>query len=250
MQNKINKLYNNLNVEEQYDCAKLNIWSFNKSSDIIEGIQMNLSNMAGGYPFTFNDVGYKNNEILYLSGEFSENTIICNHIQWQMLTMKSGFAAKKFVKNKYKEYIRKDFDCFRNDWMLYVVWQKCLGNEDFRNKLLSLPNDSILIEDTSSSKSITRNIWGASNKELTKKRKEIEKEIINNNTFKTKKKLKEYISIEINKIRNIGTFIGQNNMGKILMICRECIRQNVEPPFNKELLNNSNIYIHNKLIKF
>lgn len=250
MQDKIHELYNSLNTEEVYDCTKLNVWSFKKSNDIIEGIQMNLSNMSGGYPFVFNDIKYNNNEILYLSGEFSENTIICNHIQWLMLVTKSGYEAKRFVKNKYKENIRKDFNSFRSDWMLYVVWQKCLGNEDFRNKLLSIPDNVILVEDTSTSKDITHNIWGASNKELIKKRKEIEEEIINNNTFKTKKKLKEYISIETNKVRNIGTFIGQNNMGKILMICKECIKQNVEPPVNKELLNNSNIYIHSKLIKF
>lgn len=250
MNNIINTLYSSLGQEEVYDATRLNIWSFKKSCDIINGVQMKLSNMAGGFPFVFNKVTYSNNEVLYLSGEFSENTDICKRIQNEMREMKSGFAAKKFVKTKYKEYIREDFNEFRFDWMLYVVWQKCLGNVDFRNKLLSIPDDAILIEDTSSNNSNTSSVWGAKNKELTGKRKEIENYLVLNNDCKTKKALNELISLEINKVRNIGTFIGQNNMGKILMICQKCLKENITPPYNANLLNSKQIYINGQLIKF
>ena len=74
MNNIINTLYSSLGQEEVYDATRLNIWSFKKSCDIINGVQMKLSNMAGGFPFVFNKVMYSNNEVLYLSGEFSENT--------------------------------------------------------------------------------------------------------------------------------------------------------------------------------
>ena len=30
--------------------------------------------------------------------------------------------------------------------MLWVVWQKCIGNEDFRKLLLSMPSDRIICE--------------------------------------------------------------------------------------------------------
>lgn len=224
MVNKIEKLYNSLNNEETYDCSKLNIWSYNKVTDIIDNIQMKLSNMAGGYSFIFNNVKYNSNEVLYLMGEFSNNISIHYQIQNEMLSAKSGFAAKRFIKSKYKEYIRDDFDSFRNDWMLFVVWQKCIGNDDFKKKLLEIPDNAILIEDTTSSKSLTRNIWGCSNKDLKNKRNELEKEIILNNNHLKNKELEYIINIETNKIRNIGVFVGQNNMGKILMICRECIK--------------------------
>lgn len=244
------KLYNSLGINENYDCTKLNIWSYSKVSDIINGIQLDLSNMAGGYNFIFNGLEYTSNEMLYLLGEFSENSKIHEDIQKEMQSFKSGFAAKMFVKNKYKNYIRKDFEDFRLDWMLYVVWQKCKNNIKFCEKLVSIPDDAILIEDTTKNKSITRLFWGASNKDLFNERQKLQEHIINNIKYKTKKELNNIISCEINKIRNIGIFEGQNNMGKILMICKECLKQNIEPPINKELLNDKQIYINGKLIKF
>ena len=36
---------------------------------------------------------------------------------------------------------------------------------------------------------------------------------------------------------------GSNGMGKILMICRDCLRNGTEPQIDYELLNRSNIYI-------
>lgn len=247
---EINELYYRLGKNENYDCQILNVWPYNKVTDIIEDNQLSLSNMAGGYPFIFNDVEFRSNEILYLLGEFSENIEIHKYIQEQMQTFKSGFAAKMFIKNKYKEYIRKDFEEFRLDWMIYVVWQKCLNNENFGQKLLSIPDDAILVEDTTKNKSQTRLFWGASNTELFNKRQEKEDEIKNSFKYKTKKELNQKISIEINKIRNIGVYNGQNNMGKILMLCRECLRQNITPPYNAELLNNKRIYINSQLLIF
>lgn len=246
----INDLYNKLGKNEIYDCTKLNVWSYNKVTDVIDDIQVDLSNMAGGYPFIFNDNEYKSNEILYLLGEFSENSEIHKNIQKEMQTFKSGFAAKMFVKNKYKEYIRKDFEDFRLDWMLYVVWQKCKNNVNFCQKLSVIPEDVILIEDTTKNKSVTRLFWGASNKELYDARQIIVKNVIDNIKYKTKKELNNIISCEINKVRNIGIFEGQNNMGKILMICKECLKQNIYPPFNKDLLNNKQIYINGQLLNF
>ncbi len=246
----INDLYNKLGKNETYDCQILNVWPYNKVTDIIDGIQLSLSNMAGGYPFIFNGVEFHSNEILYLLGEFSENIEAHKYIQEQMQTFKSGFAAKMFIKNKYKEYIRKDFKEFRLDWMIYVVWQKCLNNKNFVQKLLSIPDDVILIEDTTKNKSQTKLFWGASNTELINKRQEKEDEIKNSSKYRTKKELNQKISIEINKIRNIGVYTGQNNMGKILMLCRKCLKQNTTPPFNKKMLNNKHIYINNQLLIF
>ena len=70
-----------------------------------------------------------------------------------------------------------------------------------------------------------------------------------NNTNIKKKCLNDLINIEINKIRNVGIYVGQNNMGKILMLCKKCIEQNIEPPINKDILNSKNIYIFGKKIE-
>ena len=43
---------------------------------------------------------------------------------------------------------------------------------------------------------------------------------------------------------------GQNNIGKILMICRDSIRKKVEPRIDYDLLRCSNIYLFDKLLTF
>ena len=45
----------------------------------------------------------------------------------------------------------------------------------------------------------------------------------------SKKAFIELVAQETGKINNIGTFTGQNNLGKILMICRECLIYGTEP---------------------
>lgn len=246
---RINYLYTSLGKEETYNPNETVVWPYKKTSDIVEGIQLNLSNMAGGYPFTYNDILFKNNEVLYLCGQFSNDTEKHSTIQKELYNTTSGYGAKKFIKVKYLNEVRKDFIEFRLDWMLYTVWVKCQGNEDFRNKLLSIPDNVILVEETTTDNSGSNTIWGCSNKELVNMRKEKEQEIRNQNQHLKKKDLEHLVSVEINKIRDIGVYTGQNNMGKILMLCKECIKQNVEPPINKDLLNSKNIYIFNKKVE-
>ena len=49
------------------------------------------------------------------------------------------------MKNTNKASIRADWDSFRAEWMLYVIWAKCQNN-DFAEKLKSLPPNAIIIE--------------------------------------------------------------------------------------------------------
>lgn len=246
----INGLYESLGKEEEYDASALDVWPYRKASDVVNGITLNLSNMAGGYPFMHGGRLWKNNEALYLAGEFSEGSGIHNKIQEELYSSPSGYAAKKFVKEKYLGEIREDFGEFRNDWMLYVVWQKCLGNGDFRKKLLSIPDGVVLVEDTTSGNGDITSLWGCANGELRAARKKREEEFGKCHTFKTKKAFEEAVSVEVNKIRNVGLFKGQNNMGKILMLCRECLKEGIEPPYDKGLLGSKKIFIGGKLSIF
>ena len=50
------------------------VWSFHKVDDIVGGINVKLSNMAGGFPFTLDGVEWADSERLYLCGEYSHNT--------------------------------------------------------------------------------------------------------------------------------------------------------------------------------
>ena len=55
---------------------------------------------------------------------------------------------------------------------------------------------------------------------------------------------------EIAKLKNVGEWKGQNNMGKILMICRDCLIEGIEPPIDYDLLNWSNIYLFGERLTF
>ena len=239
---------------ENIKSSHFNCLSFSKASDLGNGINVRLSNMAGGYPFSFGGVTWRDSETLYLCGEFSGSSDEHRAIQEEMHRQTSGFAAKRFVKNKYKRFIRSDFSTFRIQWMLYVVWQKCKGNADFANLLLKLPHDAIIIEDTTKQHGDTKEVWGCTNFELAARRAEVKKETIKQAKADypniSKAALKRLVNIETYKVNGIGTFVGQNNLGKILMICRDCLMQCVEPPINYALLESKDIHVLGKRISF
>lgn len=64
------------------------------------------------------------------------------------------------------------------------------------------------------------------------------------------KEWRQKLNRERKKLKNIGEWKGQNNMGKILMICRDCLVVGKEPPIDYDLLRQSNIYLFGKLLTF
>ena len=238
-----------LGREEAY-IASPQVWSFRSVDDIVNGINLRLSNMAGGFPFECGGRVWKDSERLYLCGEWSNNTDEHRFIQECLLSYTSGFGAKRFGKSRFRNFIRPDFADFRLQWMLYCVWQKCKGNEDFRELLLQIPQDVVLVGNTTTDKWNSAEIWGCRNWELVNKRLNLETILMYNHKGMKQKDLKKLINVETNKINNIGVWKGQNNIGKILMLCRECIREGVEPPIDYDLLKRSNIYILGELLTF
>lgn len=240
------ELFASLGREERLVASELPVWCFKKVTDIVEGIEMRLSNMAGGYPFEFAGVNWASSEQLYLCGEFTDEAI-----QREFLSVTSGYAAKRFIKAKYKAQVREDFQTFRLQWMLFVVWQKCHGSEAFRNKLLSVPEGVILVEETTLDTGGTATVWGCKNPELIAYRKELTDRIkLWSGANLTKKALDHKINIETNAVRNIGTFVGQNNIGKIFMICRRCLLEGTEPPIDRALLNSAKVIILGNRLTF
>lgn len=235
---------------ETYDPQKVNIWPFHKVDDIVEGIKLDLCNMTSWYPFECLGVKWRSSEELYLCGEFSNDTKEHRQIQQELISAKSPYASKRFVKGKHRKQVREDFAEFRTQWMLWVVWQKCLGSLEFRRKLLSIPNDVIVVEDTTTDTGGTGHIWGCTNKELCKAKKnrsEMAKSIYSHLSKESKDLL---INIYVNELRNIGIFKGQNNIGKILMICRQCLKNGTQPDIDLKLLDSKNIFILGKRISF
>ena len=251
---KLNTLINSLGRVEKYDATQVHCCSFAKASDIADGIKVRFSNMAGGYPFSFLGITWKDSETLYLCGEFSDASDKHLLVQEDMQRQTSGFAAKRFIKKRNSNLIRQDFADFRIQWMLYVIWQKCKGNADFANLLLQLPHDAIIIEDTTKQQGDTREVWGCTNTELAIRRAELKKKVTrqakSGNPKISKAALKRIVNSETCKVNGIGTFVGQNNLGKILMICRDCIIQGVEPPIDYALLESKDIHIMGKRLTF
>ena len=235
--------------EEAY-IASRQVWSFRSVDDIVNGINLRLSNMAGGFPFESGGNVWKDSERLYLCGEWSSNTDEHRFIQECLLSYTSGFGAKRFGKSHFKNFIRPDFADFRLQWMLYCVWQKCKGNEDFRELLLQIPQEVVLVENTTTDKWSSAEIWGCKNEELWNKRLNLETILMHKHKDMKHKDLKHLINVETNKINNVGVWKGQNNIGKILMLCRDCLIERSELEIDYDLLQQSNIYLFGKKLSF
>lgn len=235
---------------ETYDPQNVNVWPFHKVDDIVEGTKLDLCNMTSCYPFECQGMKWRSSEELYLCGEFSNDTEEHLQIQQELIYAKSPYASKRFIKGKHRRKVREDFADFRTQWMLWVVWQKCLGNIEFRRKLLLIPDDVVLVEDTTTDTGGTGHIWGCSNKELSKEKKnryEMAKSLYSHLSKKSKELL---TNLYVNELRNIGLFKGQNNLGKILMICRLCLKNGTQPDIDLELLDSKEINLLGKRISF
>lgn len=238
-----------LGQEETY-LATQNVWSFKKVEDIVNGINLRLTNMAGGFPFIFNGTTWKDSERLYLCGEYSNDNDRHRHIQQTLLGFTSGYAAKRFGKARFRNEVREDFPSFRLQWMLFCVWQKCKGNRDFQQLLKSIPQNVTLVENTTTDSWESATIWGCKNLELHNQRANLEKTLINKHHGMSRKELNILVNIETNKVNDIGEWKGQNNIGKILMICRNCINEGTEPAIDYDLLRNANIYLLGQKLTF
>ena len=235
---------------EMYDANKLNCWPFCKAADVRDGITLCLGNLCKGYSFALNGHIFRTSEAAYLCGEFSSNTALNEAIQRDLQAEPNAFLAKKVIKRRNAEHIRQDWEDVRLQWMLYVVWHKCIGNADFRNLLLSIPDDAVIIEDSTANYGATCMIWGAKNKELRKARRARKKELCAAYPTMKKKDLNLLIAEECGKITDVGCFVGENNMGKILMLCKIALRNNIVPPIDYELLREKKIYLFGELLTF
>ena len=79
---------------------------------------------------------------------------------------------------------------------------------------------------------------------------ELEKDLTKRHQGLRQSEIDKLINLETNKINNVGEWRGQNNIGKILMICRDCIIERIEPSIDYNLLKRSNIYLLGKLSTF
>ncbi len=249
---------NDFELIQTHDATKVDCWAFKTASDTKDGIILDLGNQCSGYPFSLQGHMFYTAESAYLCGQFSHNTEEHKRIQYQLLYEKNGYTAKKKVKNTNKALIRADWDSFRAEWMLYVIWAKC-QNKDFADKLKSLPSNAVIIENSTTVHEGTSSIWGCKNKELEDARDKVEryttlqymKKELNGKIKMNSQELNSLIQSERDKIQYIGTYSsGKNYMGKILKRCQLALLNNTEPNINYELLRSKRIYLFGELLNF
>ncbi|MBQ5704768.1 MAG: NADAR family protein, partial [Alistipes sp.] len=249
----------NFDTIQSHDTTQVDCWAFKTSKDTKGGITLDLGNQCSGYPFTMNGHTFHTSESAYLCGQFSNNTAQCQEVQQRLLRETNGYTAKKYIKNTHKALIREDWETFRAEWMLYVIWSKCKDNTAFAEKLKQIPREAVIIENSTTVHEGTNVYWGCINQEIEQARDKVAKytELKYQNDIRLGKIRKKDVDIDAevqrarDKIQHIGTFSnGRNYMGKILKRCQLALLDEAEPQIDYDLLQSKQIYLFGELLRF
>ena len=246
---KIQNYISTFSDVEAYDASSLNCFAFCHGYDVRQGLSLSLGNMVRGYGFDLQGIHFHNSECAYIAGAFSNGTDAHIAIQRQLVVCNNGYAAKKSIRKPHDNEKRADWETFNVEWMKYVVWQKCLGNKDFRGLLLSFPKDAVIIEDSTFQRGSTATVWGTRNDELKKRLNHLRKELKAQGMCKAAIK-REQDRMRLGEWSTIGIFRGQNLMGKILMTCKQALEQGAEPPIDYALLQDAHINLLGRELTF
>lgn len=235
---------------ESYDASQLNCYAFRRGTDVRDGLSLALGNMVSGFPYQLESIQFHNSECAYIAGAFSEegNTKHAE-LQVQLRDCPNGYLAKKAIRRPQESHKRADWEEFNIQWMLYVVWQKVLGNSGFRELLLSLPEEAVIIEDSTFQAGRTATIWGTRNAHLRLTLNQMRKDLKGESITKAAMK-RQMDGYRLGEGSRKGCFEGKNLMGKILMLCSRALRQGVEPPIDYALLRRSRICLLGKVLDF
>lgn len=237
---------------EHYDASLFKCYAFRRKDDMHENDYIPLGNMNQGFSYIMNGINFHTSESAYICGLFSDDSAIHQRIQRQLIDETNGYEAKKTIRAKNEVIGRKDWNEFNVEWMLYVVWNKVKGNEEFRNILLSIPQDAIIIENTTYQQvkaNDTSAFWGCRNAKLKEFHSLYEKylkQMIKSNTKRREKLMDDMM----NNFCGMGVFEGNNTMGKILMIVKKCLHEGTEPLIDYDLLNRKNIHLLGTKLSF
>lgn len=237
------ELYQYLIREEAYDASPWNCYAFAKKTDVRDGRSLNFGNMASGFPLTIGGLTFHNSECAYIAGLFSDGSPKHQEIQQQLGECTNGLMAKRGIRKPNEILMRTDWREFNIEWMLYVVWSKCVQNASFRELLLKLPRKAFIIEDCSTRSGITARVWGCQNEELAEliKRKKVElKKAGVGSDAEIDRRLD---ALRLGEWSGVGTFVGQNILGKILMVCLQALRTGTPPAIDLAHLHNAHIHI-------
>ena len=225
---------------ECYDASSLNCFAFRRGTDVADGYSLALGNMVSGFPFEIEGVMFYNSECAYIAGMFSDGSERHNSVQKELVEEANGFMSKKRIRRQNEDIKRRDWEEYNIQWMLYVVWCKVKGNEDFRNMLMALPDDCVIIEDSTFQNGRTAGIWGTKNALQRSLTNDYKKQLRAEGHGKAAIK-RACDERRLGEWRKQGVFVGKNLMGKILMLCRKAVVEGGTPPVDIELLRRKKI---------
>jgi len=245
-----------LGRNEMYDSTQTRIWAFRNRGDYRfdtgRKFLLDVGNMVNT-PLELGGVSFHNSECAYIAGLYSNDNAESSNVQQMLVNHRNGLWAKKTFRYKdtYKAFQRTDWQEFNVAFMNYVIACKVNTNTSFRDLLLSLPDNVMLVEDVSfqSSTSLTKCFWGSENQELTAMKKQALKELRKELETAKVPFRKEYVRRLYNGIYNFGMYSGVNTMGKILTYHAICLRAGVEPAIDFDLLESKEIYLCGKRLE-
>jgi ADP-ribosylglycohydrolase/transcriptional regulator with XRE-family HTH domain len=243
-----------------YDTMKRECWSFNSKDDVRDGVSLKVGNMSNGYGVKILGIEFPNSEVPYQLAIF-DNSAKSVEIQKEIIDPQNGWLTnglkmkRKFIKSEegspdeYYRYRRdtefekgKQLWCY--EWMKWIVWEKVKKNKGFRDILLSIPRDAIIIEQAQK-ESDTQ--WGAWNEELLAERGIVVKSAeIENGVGKNSKAVRDVTYL----VNNVGEWIGENAMGQILTMCKLALYERMELPIDENILNEANINWFGQVLRF
>jgi transcriptional regulator with XRE-family HTH domain/FMN phosphatase YigB (HAD superfamily) len=234
---------------EEYDATQMEVMSFRHHYDIVNGEQFNVGNMCAGYPFQLNGITFQNSEAAYIAGIYSLNNPEHTRLQRALEVIEDGYRAKKEYRHKrYNHIKRHDWEEFNIEWMKYVVWNKCKGNQSFAKLLKSIPETAMVVENSTGMTGATAQVWGCFNSDLEELRNaKVRRYAIENSI---KKESDERLNKERNRWNNYGVWSGKNLMGKIIKMCSICLQKGIELPIDYELLKSKHIHLFGQELQF
>ena len=238
---------------EEYDATQLEVKSFRHHYDIVDDSKFNVGNMCAGYPFELCGVMFNNSEAAYIAGIYSNDTAEHRRLQEALVASNDGYRAKKEYRHKrYDHTKRSDWEEFNVEWMKFVVWQKCKGNQEFADLLKTIPDTAMVVENSTGMTGATAQVWGCFNADLENLRnaKETRYEIEHSNDKEFRKDKSTMLNIERNRWNNYGVWSGKNYMGKIIKMCSICLKNGLELPIDYDLLRSKHIYLLGKELSF
>ncbi len=249
MSNQLNFCGCDFDCMEAYDASVLNCYAFRRGSDTVDGNSLALGNMVSGFPFDIEGVLFRNSEAAYIAGMFSEDMDRHLELQEALIANDNGFMAKKRIAKPHKAMKRADWLEFNVQWMLYVVWCKVVSNASFRQLLMALPSDAVIIEDSTFQTGTTADFWGTKNKVQRQLTREYKHELFAKGLGKVAIKT-ACDNKRLGEWRRQGVFEGRNVMGKILMVCRDALFNGDVPQMDAKLLRNKHINLCGKVLDF